>query len=170
MIELSTFEAADGRVLMGWINSPAELLTWAGPSFQWPLDAEQFAEYAAGAERAGRRNWTARERSTGEIVGHVSLRLDAELSGRVGRVLVSPEARGRGHGAAMLEKVLAVAFGELGLERVELGVFAHNANAVRLYERLGFVCHEVLPDVEHVDGVAWTALQMNLTKAVWAAR
>lgn len=121
MIELSTFEAADGRVLMGWIKSPAELLTWAGPSFQWPLDDEQFAEYAAGAERAGRRNWTARERSTGEIVGHVSLRVDAELSGRVGRVLVSPEARGRGYGAAMLEKVLGVAFDELGLERVELG-------------------------------------------------
>jgi RimJ/RimL family protein N-acetyltransferase len=170
MIELSAFEAADGRVLMPWINSPAELLTWAGPSLQWPLDERQFDEYAAGAKAAGRRNWTAWERSTGAVVGHISLRIDAEQeSGRIGRVLVSPEARGRGYGAEMLKQVLTVAFDELGLETVELGVWAHNTSAVRLYERLGFVCHEVLPDVETVDGQPWTALQMNLPKEKWEA-
>lgn len=170
-IELLDFEPADGRRLMAWIDGPVELLTWAGPSFTWPLSEDQLAEYAAEVERGERRSWMGRDPSTGEVIGHASLRIDpAQLNSRLGRVLVAPDARGRGYAAAMLEKVLTVAFDDLGLERVELGVWAHNTSAVRLYERLGFVCHEVLPDVEQVAGQPWTAHQMSLLKPTWTAR
>jgi RimJ/RimL family protein N-acetyltransferase len=105
---------------------------------------------------------------SGEAVGHVSLRLDADgLNARLGRVLVAPDARGRGYGAAMLREVLALAFGTLGLHRVELGVFTHNSSAIRLYERLGFVCDHVLHDVERMNGRPWSAMQMSITKTGW---
>ena len=64
----------------------------------------------------------------------------------------------------MLTQVLAQAFGELGLERVELGVFTHNGGAIRLYERLGFVCDAVLRDVERVNGRPWSAMRMSVHK------
>jgi len=154
----------DALVLMTWIDGPEELLTWAGPAFSWPLDEDQLAAYA-GESMGQRRIWTAVESGSDEAVGHASLKLDAvHRSGRLGRVLIAPGARGHGVGTAMLEKVLASAFGALDLHRVELGVFTHNTSAIRLYERLGFVCDRVLRDVEHVNGRPWSAMQMSLTK------
>lgn len=86
-----------------------------------------------------RQSWMAIDPASGQVVGHASVRLDAQgASGRIGRVLVAPEARGKGVGAAMPARVLAAAFGELGLERVELGVWTDNSSAIRLYEGLGF--------------------------------
>ena len=82
----------------------------------------------------------------------------------MGRILIDPHRRGAGLGDALLDAVLAAAFNELGIERVDLGVFAHNAPAVRLYERHGFECHRVLRDVEHVGENSWDAIQMRLTR------
>jgi ribosomal protein S18 acetylase RimI-like enzyme len=50
---------------------------------------------------------------------------------------VAPEARGRGIGAALVAEVIAWARGR-GLRRLLLDVGAHNAPALRLYERAGF--------------------------------
>ncbi|MFD5636666.1 GNAT family N-acetyltransferase [Streptomyces sp. NPDC127077] len=57
----------------------------------------------------------------------------------------------------------------MGLKRVDLGVFSHNHDAVRLYERLGFRLDRVLSDVEHINGQSWSALQMSLAKGGWLA-
>jgi RimJ/RimL family protein N-acetyltransferase len=183
LLELREFEVADGALLKGWITGPVELLTWGGPSFTWPLDDTQLAAYAADSAAGRRPSWTAVDSATGEAIGHVSLRIgnvrspnagahtetslsdpDSLSSGRLGRVLIAPAVRGRGHAAVMLQRVLELAFGELGLERVELGVFSHNTSAVRLYERLGFQRDNVLTDIEQVDGESWSALQMSLQK------
>lgn len=151
-------------MLITRIDGPQALLTWAGPAFSWPLDEDQLAAYAA--EASGRRRiWTAVHTGSDEAVGHASLRLDpGHRSGRLGRVLVAPGARGRGVATAMLVRVLTSAFDTVELDRVELGVFTHNTAAIRLYERLGFVCDHVLRDVEHVDGRPWSAMQMSLTR------
>lgn len=164
MVELREFALTDAPVLMTWIDGPEALLTWAGPAFSWPLDEDQLTAYAA--EATGRRRiWTAVQTGSGEAVGHASLRLDTvHASGRLGRVLVAPGARGRGVGTAMLVKVLTSAFDTFELDRVELGVFTHNTAAIRLYEQLGFVCDHVLRDVEHVEGRPWSAMQMSLTR------
>jgi RimJ/RimL family protein N-acetyltransferase len=163
-VELREFEPADAGCLLAWVGGPEELLTWSGPAFSWPLDQGQLGAYAA---EASRRIWMAVDARTGEAVGHASLKLAADRpGGRLGRVLVAPAARGRGVGAAMLTQVLAQAFGELGLERVELGVFTHNGSAIRLYERLGFTCEAVLRDVEHVNGRGWSAMRMSVHKPV----
>ncbi|WP_406278742.1 GNAT family N-acetyltransferase [Embleya sp. NBC_00896] len=166
MVELRAFTVADADDLVAWIDGPAELVTWAGPTFTWPLDESQLAGYAA---ESGRRTWMGVDPETGRSLAHTSLRLDAEgTSGRLQRVLVAPDARGRGVGEALLTAVLRIAFDQLHLERVELGVFAHNEHARRLYERLGFEVYMVLPDVERVNGKSWTALQMHLIKTNWS--
>jgi RimJ/RimL family protein N-acetyltransferase len=170
VIELRKFVLADIGLLTAWIDGPEELMTWA-PVFSWPLEESRLAEYVAESETPGRRIWTAVDSGSGEAVGHVSLKPDEDgRNARLGRVLVSPSARGRGYGAAMLREVLALAFGPLGLHRVELGVFTHNGSAIRLYERLGFVCDTVLHDVERVNGHSWSAMQMSITKPATTGR
>ncbi|MFG2294182.1 GNAT family N-acetyltransferase [Streptomyces sp. NPDC048603] len=161
-MELRTFRPADdGAALHRWVTTPAELITWAGPAFSWPLDDAQLAAYAA---EPGRHTWTAEH--DGRPVGHVSLRRHDDGSGaRLGRVLIAPEARGLGLGRVLLTGALGRAFGELGLPAVDLGVYTHNTAAVRLYESLGFRTERVLPDVQQVGEERWSAFQMRLTAA-----
>ncbi|MFD7558405.1 MULTISPECIES: GNAT family N-acetyltransferase [unclassified Streptomyces] len=145
--------ATDGPLLRTWVTTRAELMTWAGPSFSWPLDEAQLAAYAA---EPGRRTWTALS-PTGEPVGHVS------LSGtRLGRVLIAPGARAHGLGTALVSRAVELCFDELDLPEITLGVWAHNTAALRIYERLGFRTQQVIEDVERVDGTPWSAVQMRL--------
>ncbi|MGR4882626.1 GNAT family N-acetyltransferase [Streptomyces sp. LARHCF249] len=146
--------AEDAPLLRRWVTTRAELITWAGPSFSWPLDDAQLAAYAAEPER---RIWTAVSAGN-HRVGHVS------VSGtRLGRVLIAPEARDQGLGRALVSRAVDLCFGELALPEISLGVWAHNAAALQIYETLGFRTVERLAGVEEVDGVPWTAVQMRLT-------
>ncbi|MET9885191.1 GNAT family N-acetyltransferase [Streptomyces sp. NPDC006430] len=144
--------ADDAPALHRWITTRAELVTWAGPAFTWPLDDSQLTAYAT---EPGRHTWTAVS-ADGHPLGHVSVR-----GTRLGRVLIDPRARGRGLGEALLTLAVDRAFGELGLPSLDLGVYTHNTAAVRLYEKLGFRTEEVLEDVEEVDGIRWSAFQMR---------
>lgn len=65
------------------------------------------------------------------------------------QLAVHPEARGKGHGAALLQAVMS-AFHSAGLARVALGVTRDNA-AVNLYTRLRFV------PLRSVDAYVWEA-------------
>jgi RimJ/RimL family protein N-acetyltransferase len=70
--------------------------------------------------------------------------------GKLGMGLL-PEFRGRGLGEALARAAIDRAW-EAGLERVELEVFASNARARRLYERMGFVVEGVKRRARKLDG------------------
>ncbi|WP_172298205.1 GNAT family N-acetyltransferase [Pseudoruegeria sp. HB172150] len=59
-------------------------------------------------------------------------------SGELDLVAVHPDHRGHGVGAAICVELLRLCDDWLGLQRVELMVWASNVSAIRLYERLGF--------------------------------
>lgn len=61
--------------------------------------------------------------------------------GEIGMVIGSEDKRGKGNGSEALGLMLDYAFGVLGLERVQLEVYANNKRAIRCYEKAGFV-HE----------------------------
>jgi RimJ/RimL family protein N-acetyltransferase len=164
VIELRAFVASDGDLIREWIRGPQELLLWAGSAFRWPLDAEQLAEYEAESALSNRQTWTALDPSSDSPVGHASIKLIRPDAARLGRVLIDPDRRGGGWGDALVAAVLREAFVTQVLDRVELGVFAHNTSAVRLYERHGFCSNALLTDVVRVDGTAWDAIQMSLTR------
>ncbi len=56
-----------------------------------------------------------------------------------------PEWRGQGFGRRLTEATLAQAR-RLGFIRIELDVYAYNARAVALYERVGFVREGLIRD------------------------
>ncbi len=73
----------------------------------------------------------------GEPVGCIALRrFDAE-SCEMKRLYVRPEYRGRGIGETLVKKLIAEA-GEMGYRRMLLDTLPVLAEAMRLYERLGF--------------------------------
>ena len=67
----------------------------------------------------------------------------------------------------MLQALLHVAFDELDLERVDLGVFEFNLPALRCYERVGFVRDAIRPDRVRVAGESWTLVDMRLRRKDW---
>lgn len=62
------------------------------------------------------------------------------------------DARGRGVGTAAAKLMLRYCFEEEGLHRVFLRVFAFNAQAIRSYEKAGFVREALLKDDVCIDG------------------
>jgi GNAT superfamily N-acetyltransferase len=78
----------------------------------------------------------------GRLVGMVGVYREAKLKRRqiapVWGVYVSPAARGKGLGRAMMEAVIEQARGWEGVEMVQLGAAVSPPAAMRLYELVGF--------------------------------
>ena len=84
-----------------------------------------------------RAAWTAF--MDGNRVGHAQLVfVDDRRSGRLARVAMAPEWRGRGLGEKLVGSVLDLAFGLLAMREVQLRVMAGNTAARQLYRKLGF--------------------------------
>ena len=138
---LIPFTLADIDRLLGWIRSPEELMQWTASSFGFPLTREHIEDHLRdSAERGDRRIFKAVEEGSGDAVGHIELgAIDSRnRSLRIGRVLIDPTRRGQGLGGDMIRAALNIAFRELGMHRVELGVFDVNPAAIACYERVGF--------------------------------
>lgn len=56
----------------------------------------------------------------------------------LGRIIVSPQARGRGLGRVLMQALMGQALQSAGVERLTLRVYRDNAAAVTLYRDLGF--------------------------------
>jgi ribosomal protein S18 acetylase RimI-like enzyme len=96
-----------------------------------------------------------------EVVG--SLHLDESRFGfaEIG-MAVAREWRGRGVGSALLASAIEHAR-ERGLHKMSLGVFAHNAAAIALYRKFGFV--EEGRRIKHYrreNGELWDSVEMGL--------
>jgi RimJ/RimL family protein N-acetyltransferase len=96
-----------------------------------------------------------------EIVGSLHLERSRFGFGEIG-MAVAREWRGRGVGSALLAAAIEWAR-ERGLHKLSLSVFPHNAAAIALYRKFGFV--EEGRRVKHyrrVSGELWDALDMGL--------
>jgi ribosomal protein S18 acetylase RimI-like enzyme len=96
-----------------------------------------------------------------EIVG--SLHLDASRHGfgEIG-MAVAREWRGRGVGAALLAAAIESAR-ERGLHKLSLSVFAHNAPAIALYRKFGFIEEgRRVKQFRRSSGDLWDAIDMGL--------
>jgi ribosomal protein S18 acetylase RimI-like enzyme len=96
-----------------------------------------------------------------EILGSVHVEPSRHGFGELG-MAVAHEHRGQGVGSALLAAAIASAR-ENGLHKLSLGVFAHNAAAIALYRKFGFV--EEGRRVKHyrrANGELWDAIEMGL--------
>jgi ribosomal protein S18 acetylase RimI-like enzyme len=96
-----------------------------------------------------------------EIIGSLHVEQSRFGFGEIG-MAVAREWRGRGVGAALLTAAIAWAR-ERGLHKLSLSVFPHNAAAIALYRKFGFV--EEGRRIKHyrrASGELWDALDMGL--------
>ena len=96
-----------------------------------------------------------------EIVGSLHVEASRHGFGEIG-MAVAREWRGRGVGSALLAAAIEWSR-ERGLHKLSLGVFAHNAAAIALYRKFGFV--EEGRRVKHyrrASGELWDSIEMGL--------
>lgn len=141
MVELTPFCASDAPTLLAWIPDDEFLIQWAGSAFVAPLDRAQLDEFRkrAARETPPSRLYRVTRPGRDEMIGYAELgSIDlASRSARLSRLLIGPDQRGTGLGSAMVEALLAVAFDEMALHRVALGVFDFNQGAIRCYQKAG---------------------------------
>lgn len=87
--------------------------------------------------------------------------------GKLGTVIGNEAKRGKGYGTEALKLMLDYAFGVLGLERLELDVYADNKRAVRCYEKAGFVHEGTRRRAAMVNGKHADVHIMAVIKADW---
>ena len=172
MIQLRYFEPADFKQLIDWVETPEFMLQWGGPSFVFPLTEFQLEEYLkdANKENASTFAYSVMDKDTKKLIGHISLaRIERNnRSARIGRVLVGdPEAKGKGFCKEMVEQVLKIAFDELNLHRVTLGVFDFNKPAIACYEKAGFQKEGLLRDHQKFGDAYWSLWEMAILEEEW---
>jgi ribosomal protein S18 acetylase RimI-like enzyme len=96
-----------------------------------------------------------------ELVGSVHVDESRHGFGEIG-MAVTREWRGRGVGSALLTAAIEWAR-ERGLHKLSLSVFAHNAAAIALYRKFGFVEEgRRVKQYRRASGELWDAIDMGL--------
>jgi RimJ/RimL family protein N-acetyltransferase len=108
---------------------------------------------------------------TGEVLGEVVLyAYDPHARSCTFRTLIGPRGRGRGVGTEATRLIVGHGFERLGLHRIQLEVYADNARARRVYEKVGFVVEGVRREVQRRDGAWADEVIMSILDREWAAR
>ncbi|PGP42760.1 GNAT family N-acetyltransferase [Bacillus thuringiensis] len=167
VIKLKTFKKSDFKQLINWINSEEFLIQWSGNAFTFPLDEQQLEKYI---ESANTLAFKVVDEETSDVIGHISLgQIDnINKSARIGKVLVgNTKMGGRSIGKHMMKAVLHIAFDELKLHRVTLGVYDFNISAISCYEKIGFVKEGLLREAKRVGETYWNLWEMSMLEYEW---
>lgn len=171
MITLRPYTESDFYRTLAWIDSYKTLVQWAGPvQFTYPLTIEQLRLYSAdiAAVQSIRRIFVAVD-DDGNVCGQIELgALDfANETATVCRVLVSPEARLKGHCQAMIRALLSYGFEAMHLRRIDLRAYSFNTAAIRCYEKSGFVHEGLLRKSIKMDDEYWDTVLMAILREEW---
>lgn len=170
LIKLEPLKRSDFKQLINWIDSEEFLIQWSGNAFTYPLNDQQLEQYI---ESKNTLAFKVIDEESKEVIGHISLgQIDnINKSARIGKVLVGDtKMRGRSIGKHMMKAVLHIAFEELKLHRVTLGVYDFNTSAISCYEKIGFVKEGLLRESKKVGETYWNLWEMSILEYEWRAK
>ncbi|KAA0788805.1 GNAT family N-acetyltransferase [Bacillus sp. BPN334] len=168
VIKLKQFTRTDFKQLINWIDCEEFLIQWSGNVFTYPLHEQQLEKYI---ECKNTLAFKVIDEETIKVIGHISLgQIDnINKSARIGKVLVGDtKMRGRSIGKHMIKAVLQIAFKELKLHRVTLGVYDFNTSAISCYEKIGFVKESLLRESKKVGETYWNLWEMSMLEYEWS--
>jgi RimJ/RimL family protein N-acetyltransferase len=156
-VTLRTLDERDAADMLRAVRDP-ELRRLTGTHQVFTeADIEQWARTRATAE--GRYDFAIVESATGAYLGDCSLN-EIDEDNRTAAYRIAISRPGEGFGTEATDAVLAFAFGELDLFRVELEVFDHNVRAQKSYAKSGFAVEGVKRAALLWDGVRHDVIMM----------
>ena len=172
-IMLREYRREDLPHITAWVND-RQTTKYLSHIFTWPQTVKITEDFLESRLQGGSREagFVIADRQTQSYMGQADL-FDINWIDRcatVGIVIGSAENRGRGIGSEALRLLCDYAFMNLGLERVQLDVYAGNQRAVRCYERAGFVREGVRRSARFVNGAFMDVLFMSVLREEWERR
>ncbi len=171
-VMLREYRQEDVPEIRKWVNDQ-ETTKYLSTLF-WPaqsmVDTQQFMDRMLESSHMA-CNFVIAEKTTEAYLGQLDLfRLDWKLRcGELGMVIGNAANRGRGVGTEALGLLLRHSFLTLGLERVELTVDMGNRQALRCYEKAGFVAEGVKRHAYFRDGAFCDIGMMSVLREDWLA-
>lgn len=171
LVRLRGTRDSDLPVIAGWLMDPG-------------IKATQSRIAAPPSERSAREwvsEWSANK---SDDVGYSIETLDAEptLVGHIGLfdtagkdrcgtigIVLGPRYLGKGYGTDAMRLIVAFGFRELGLHRVQLGVYEFNVRAIAAYRKAGFVEEGRRREAIYHDGRWYDNVQMSILEQEWRA-
>lgn len=131
---LQTFHPGYAGLVVSWVVDPREAY-WLAPRSRPPLTVSSVLEWLG----PGRQSFLLLEAGQGQPVGYGEINaLDVRARRYwLGHLIIDPERRGRGLGAALTRLLLERAFRDLRAREVSLVVFPENAAAIGSYRAAG---------------------------------
>jgi RimJ/RimL family protein N-acetyltransferase len=172
MIRLEPFVQDDFQQLIDWVNEEALLTAWSGNLFSFPLTMTSLEWYVRDTNNVNSSEAFVYKAvdETGRMVGHISLGSISwkNSAARLTRVLVGdPQQRGKGCCYEIVKAALKIAFDDLNLHRIELGVYSGNPAASRCYERAGFVTEGIRRDILWHKDKWCSMIEMSILEEEW---
>lgn len=139
-MQIAFFAEQDRLALSSWFTSQADVTQWAGPGVAWPLEESFLATLLDSASQQPASLLTFAGKQAGKLAAVAQTGFDWNNHlACLCRVVVNPAMRGQNLAEHMLRQLIATAFQQEGIERIELRVYTFNQAAIRTYEKLGFV-------------------------------
>lgn len=167
------FGREDFQQLIDWLNEEYMLINWSGNLFRFPLNEESLEWYIKDTNNpvtADAYVFKAVDTETGLTAGHISLGgiSHKNKSARISRVLVGNTSdRGKGTCQAMVKAVCKIAFEDLKLHRVSIGVYDTNKAAVNCYEKAGFKIEGINRDILWYNNEWLSMIEMSILEQEW---
>ena len=166
-IELGPVDLADVPAYTRWINDP-EIQPFLNRP--WPIDErEEAARLRTLIEADDAVGFAIRLRGSRKLIGRSAIWSIHRVnrSGLFTIFIGAREERDRGLGRESTALTVVYGMDVLGLNRLELEVFAYNERALRLYESLGFVREGVRRQARLHDGAWHDGIQMSILASEW---
>lgn len=171
LVRLRELRIDDAETCLGWVNdlSVARKIYGGAPMPATIENERDFLRAVTGKKHD--QNHFAIENPAGEFIGVCSY-TGVDWTNRtcsIGWFIGEDAHRGRGYGTDMIKLMLDICFLEMDMHRVELNVFEYNTDAIRLYERLGFVREGAERRSVYSMGRRWDEIKMSMLRREYDA-
>ncbi|MFY0665089.1 MAG: GNAT family N-acetyltransferase [Natronospirillum sp.] len=126
-------EKADYETIASWIPDTSACVRWAGPLVPFPFAVQELPELIS---VVGGSSYCLSQNN--DCIGFGQYWAVSEGAVHIGRIIISPTARGMGAGRLLVEKLMAQAVQTTRASTVTLRVYRDNEAALALYSSLGF--------------------------------
>jgi ribosomal-protein-alanine N-acetyltransferase len=168
-LDLRWVDEADVDGLFALFSDLEVIRYWSTPAMRERREAE---DYLASIHRhfAARDlfQWGVQLHGETGIVGTTTLyRIDLDHRRAEVGIALGSRAWGRGYGREVLRLLIGLAFGKLGLHRLEADVDPHNARSLALFEGEGFRREGLLRERWHLNGGVQDTAILGLLAPDW---